>query len=212
MDTRSRRALVVIAIVLGVCETVPRAADTPVAGPGTVVNLRLTTSSELSGVSQRALVNEAEAIWRDANVRLRWVTDNMSPEQERPLRILVIRRVVSASNKHSWPVGELLRFQDSSAVATASITSALRIIQGDPERDMLDLPAMHQYQLGVVLGRAVAHEIGHYLLESNWHARYGLMRAAIDAREFADLRTGSFRLDRESQAHLAARALALRGE
>jgi hypothetical protein len=71
---------------------------------------------------------------------------------------------------------------------------------------------MHQYKLGVVLGRAVAHEIGHYLLESSWHARYGLMRATIDAREFADLRTGSFRLDRESQAHLAARALALRGE
>ena len=38
------------------------------------------------------------------------------------------------------------------------------------------------------------------------------MRASIDAREFADLRTGAFRLDRESQAHLAARALAARSE
>jgi hypothetical protein len=31
------------------------------------------------------------------------------------------------------------------------------------------------------------------------------MRASIDAREFADLRTGAFRLDRESQAYLASR-------
>jgi hypothetical protein len=94
----------------------------------------------------------------------------------------------------------------------ASIASALRIVQGDPKREMLDLSVLHQYKLGVVLGRAVAHEIGHYLLESSWHSPYGLMRASIDAREFADLRTGSFRLDRESQAHLAARTIANRSE
>ena len=55
----------------------------------------------------------------------------------------------------------------------ASITSALRIVQGDPGRALLDLPAMRQYKLGVVLGRAVAHEIGHYLLESNSIRRTG---------------------------------------
>jgi len=63
-----------------------------------------------------------------------------------------------------------------------------------------------------VLGRAVAHEIGHYLLQSNTHSPYGLIRASIDAREFADLRTGAFRLDRESQAYLAVRAVAARSE
>jgi len=57
-----------------------------------------------------------------------------------------------------------------------------------------------------VLGRAVAHEIGHYLLHTNTHAPYGLMRANIDAREFADLRAGTFRLDRAAQVHLAERA------
>jgi hypothetical protein len=212
MDVRSKRALVVVVIALGVCETVSRAAGNPVADTGPVLNLRLTTSSDLSRVSQRALVNEAEAIWRDANVRLHWITGNTGAETERALRILVTRRAVSASNTQSWPVGELLRFPDNSAIATASITSALRIIQGDPDRELLELPAMHQYKLGIVLGRAVAHEIGHYLLENSWHARNGLMRATIDAREFADLRTGSFRLDRESQALLATRVLAIRGE
>jgi hypothetical protein len=46
-----------------------------------------------------------------------------------------------------------------------------------------------------VLGRAVAHEIGHYLLNTRGHARHGLMRARIDARDFADLRNGGFGLD-----------------
>lgn len=205
-----------LAVVLGVCGATSRAADKPSLEP-TVLNLRLTTSNELPPVSQRALVDESEAIWRDANVQLRWLTGKTGPANsdsgaERPLRILVTRRAVTAASTHSWPVGELLRFQDSSAIAMASIAAALRIVQGDPERQMLDLTAMHQHKLGVVLGRAVAHEIGHYLLQSNAHAPYGLMRASIDAREFADLRTGAFRLDRESQAFLIARALATRGE
>ena len=51
---------------------------------------------------------------------------------------------------------------------------------------------------GVILGRAVAHEIGHYLLRTGGHARYGLMRTGVDARDFADLRNGAFYLDKES--------------
>jgi hypothetical protein len=202
----SRRGWLALGIVLGFCGTVPRAADKPSVDSTTVVKVRLTTSNELSGISQQALINESEAIWRDANVQLRWVRNNTGADSDRPLRILVTRRAVSTTDAHRWPVGELLRFEDSSAIAMASISAALRIVQESPERPLLDVPAMRQYKLGVVLGRAVAHEIGHYLLQSNDHAPYGLMRASIDAREFADLRTGAFRLDRESQAYLAARA------
>ncbi len=208
MSTRSKHVLVVLAIVLGLCGTAPRAADKGSLERLTVLNLRLTTSTELSGVSQRALMNESEAIWRDANVHLRWITENSGADTERPLRILVTRRAGTAANSHRWPVGELLRFEDRSAIAMASIAAALRIVDEHPELPLMDLPLLRQHTLGVVLGRAVAHEIGHYLLKSNAHSPYGLMRASIDAREFADLRTGAFRLDRESQAHLAARALA----
>jgi hypothetical protein len=196
--------------MLGVCGTAPRAADSPPLESTPVLDLRLTTSTELSGVSARALVNESESIWRDANVRLRWITEAKNAETGRPLRILVTRRAVNATNNHRWPVGELLRFEDRTAIAMASIAAALRIVDEHPELPLMDLPLLRQHKLGVVLGRAVAHEIGHYLLETNDHSPYGLMRASIDAREFADLRTGAFRLDRESQAHLAARALAAR--
>jgi hypothetical protein len=208
MTPLSRRSWLALGIVLGFCGTVPRAADTPSLDTTTFLKIRLTTSNELPGVSQHALINESEAIWRDANVQLRWVRDNGDAGigSNRALRILVTRRAVTADDAHRWAVGELLRFDDNSAIAMASISAALRIVQESPERPLLDVPAMRQYQLGVVLGRAVAHEIGHYLLRTNDHAPYGLMRASIDAREFADLRTGAFRLDRESQAYLAARA------
>jgi hypothetical protein len=63
--------------------------------------------------------------------------------------------------------------------------------------------AMQDQRLGLVLGRAVSYEIGHYLLQTSTHATRGLMRARIDAREFADLRSGTFRLDRAAEAHMA---------
>jgi len=210
MTRLSRHGVLILAIVLGFCGTVPHAADKTDAEFSTVLSVRFTTSNELSAASQRALINETESIWRDAHVQLRWIRDN-STDADRPLRIVVARRVVAAAD-NQWPVAELMRFEDRSAIALASISAALRIVEERPELPLVDLPAIRQYKLGVVLGRAVAHEIGHYLLQSNAHSPYGLMRASIDAREFADLRTGAFRLDRESQAYLAARAVAARSE
>src|SRR5687767_12793266 len=214
MGARRIGGSLVLVGLIGASHTTPTAAPANAVDPPrtTVLNVRLTVSQELPGVSQTALMKETESIWRDAQVQLRWLKAEGTGSSDRPLRILVTRRAVSAADGHRWPVGELRRFEDSTAIAMASITAALRIVQERPELPLVDLSAMRQYKLGVVLGRAVAHEIGHYLLQSNTHSPYGLMRASIDAREFADLRTGAFRLDRESLAFLAARALAARGD
>jgi hypothetical protein len=67
---------------------------------------------------------------------------------------------------------------------------------------LLDAPMLREYRLGLVLGRAVAHEIGHFLLRTNAHSDSGLMRASIGAREFADPRADSFQLDDETQRQL----------
>lgn len=204
------RGWLVLAGIVGIAQTAPGAVTDgsvkPASAPA-ILNLRLTVSSELPGVARKALITETESIWRDGHVKLRWLAGSASPQSGRSLRILVTpRAVASATEGHQWTVGELLRFEGSAAIAVASITGAERIVAETQALRFNDLPAVRQYRLGVVLGRAVAHEIGHYVLDTNTHAPYGLMRAAIDAREFADLRAGSFRLDRQAQAHLAARA------
>jgi hypothetical protein len=51
----------------------------------------------------------------------------------------------------------------------------------------------------------VAHEVGHYLLNSGAHAGHGLMRAAFQPREFTDLRVGTFALDEQSRRRVLAR-------
>ena len=58
-----------------------------------------------------------------------------------------------------------------------------------------ELTAVNERRLGVVLGRALAHEIGHHLLDTPTHARSGLMRPHFDALEFTNLRDGTFALD-----------------
>lgn len=197
-------------IVIGVGttpkDTVLAAAERP--GPASILNLRLTVAAGLPDISTRGLIAEAESIWQRGHVRLRWLIGSAAPGPDATLRVLVTQRVVaSAGDGERWAVGELLRFDGANAIAMASITGAQRIMDESRRYRLLDLPALHEHRMGIVLGRAVAHEIGHFLLNTNTHATHGLMRASIDAREFADLRAATFRLDEAAQAHLAAVAV-----
>jgi hypothetical protein len=54
----------------------------------------------------------------------------------------------------------------------------------------------------VVLGRVMAHEIGHLLLPSNSHSRIGIMRPQMD---FSQLDVGRFTTDQVDQLHAAIR-------
>jgi hypothetical protein len=178
--------------------------------PSLVLNLHFTSSDALSIASRRALMAEAESIWRLGHVRLKWLRESTEAEEGVTLRVLVVARPVPRAAEYApWTVAELLRLGGSRATAIASTIGARRILD-ESRRELLQEPiALEDYRLGLVLGRAVSHEIGHYLLQTNTHATRGLMRAQIDAREFADLRSGSFRLDRAAEAHLAV--LAARG-
>jgi hypothetical protein len=171
------------------------------------LNLHFTSSDALPGESRRALMAEAESIWKVEHIRLNWLRESTVAEDGPTLRVLVVARPVPRTKEHSpWTVAELLRLDGSNATAIASTIGARRIID-EGRRLLLSEPAaLHDRRLGVVLGRAVSHEIGHYLLDTNTHATSGLMRARIDAREFADLRSGRFRLDDAAQAYLAAMA------
>jgi hypothetical protein len=178
--------------------------------PALVLNLRLTSTSTqvLPPASRAALMAETQSIWNEAHIRVRWLNDK-AMDDEMSLRVLVMARAVPAPGETApWMVGELVRTEGAPPLAIASITGARRIVEA-AQLPLIDLPAIHDRRLGIVLGRAVAHEIGHYLLQTSTHSTQGLMRASIDAREFADMRNHSFRLDQAAQAHLDT--LAVRG-
>jgi hypothetical protein len=163
-------------------------------------------------VSTGALVAEVNAIWWDSNLSLSWRTADVSeplpamPEQENWLRVLVLARQTGAGDASTFAVGELVRNEGSRPLAIASLTAARRVVDSAGRFKLLQ-EHDDERRLGVVLGRAVAHEIGHYLLRTGTHANQGLMRASIAAQEFADVRSRSFRLDNLAQAYLAKLAI-----
>lgn len=171
----------------------------------------LTVAPDFSPRAQRTLTAEAERIWRREGVRLDW-PDSSTSASSAPLRVLVIARREALTGKtERWPVGELVPQTGSRALAIASIAGAERvIIEAGRRRLLLDSPELADYRLGVVLGRAVAHEIGHYLLGTATHADHGLMRAAIDAGEFADPGARTFALDEAAGIWVHNRLLASR--
>ena len=201
--TAARRPAGCIALLLA-------ATAVSAAGPQRTLNINLATSQELSAVSTGALVAEVNAIWWHSNLSLVWRTVDVSeplpamPDSEDWLRVLVLaRQAPGAGDASTFAVGELVRYQGARPLAIASLTAARRVVDESLKFQNSEDQRDYDKRLGVVLGRAVAHEIGHYLLRTSSHAPQGLMRASIGAREFADVQSRSFRLDRVARAHLA---------
>jgi hypothetical protein len=61
--------------------------------------------------------------------------------------------------------------------------------------------------LGRAMGRALAHELGHYLTASKAHAKKGLMRATRTASEFFALERWGFAIDPAQRRAMVARQL-----
>ncbi len=174
----------------------------------------LTVAPSLPEAARAPFLDEVTAIWKSQGVTIEWLspTEWLCPigngrTRGGRLRVLVFPRSDSASSeRNTMAVAELLRPDSGHAVAIAYIAVAKRIVEDALPR-FPPLTALDHYRLGLVLGRAVAHEIGHYLLGTHTHARRGLMRPRFDSREFSDLRPGAFKLDPDAARWLKDRSL-----
>ena len=173
------------------------------------LEILLTIAPSLPAAARAPLLDEVTRIWRSQDVAIDWVSDKTVPRlASRSLRVLVVpNRGPAARQNDSQAVGELLGPGKGHAVAIVSIEAAERLLEeARPPGFPLQAPLDHR-RLGLVLGRAVAHEIGHYLLDTHTHARQGLMRPRFDAREFSDLRPGTFTLDADAAQWLKDRVV-----
>jgi hypothetical protein len=179
------------------------------AWPPMDVEVLLTASDTLSASVRTALVGETESIWRRCGVAIRWLSPN-DPSPPGPARLrafIVEKRSIPAANG-AFAIGELISSSGSHPVAFVSIEEAQRLVTFTRGSMGYDLTVLEERRLGVTLGRALAHEIGHFLLRTNTHARSGLMRSQFQAAEFTDLRDGTFALDRDAANWLRRRDVA----
>ncbi len=172
------------------------AGDQLIAAPAAArLAVRLASVAALPDDGRAALRSEVERVWARAGVHIEWA-DPMGPEPlgEPALQVIVVSgRAVTSREDHAWPVAELVGASTHRPVAVASLEAAWRVV--DAAYDGTEPNTIRLQRLGRVLGRAVAHEIGHHLL-GRQHSSRGLMRARIDAADFGDLRDGGFELDR----------------
>jgi hypothetical protein len=65
--------------------------------------------------------------------------------------------------------------------------------------------AVREHLAGRATGRALAHELGHYLLAEARHARNGLMRVTFKGNELLDTKRHRFQLQPDNLAALGPR-------
>ena len=182
------------------------AQETPAESPSPL-DVLLTTAPTLSDAARASMMNEASAIWRQHGVIINWLHPAfVRPVAPNRLRVLIVqKRLMADKTAEPIAVGELVRPPKGHPVALISIESAQQLVASVRGRAGYELIAVDERRLGIVLGRALAHEIGHHLLDTHTHARSGLMRPHFNALEFTDLRDGTFALDHAAAAWLRTR-------
>jgi len=124
-------------------------------------------------------IEEATSIWAPHNVDLHVVTPDAV--HEGGIRIAVVIAQQRDARLPGMTLGAV-RFREGVPEPTILMYARTidALVTATPQGGNRGcLPAVHNLMTGRVFGRAMAHEIGHYLLRSRGHAAAGLMRATL---------------------------------
>ena len=190
--------------------------------PPMIVNL--STAANISATLLARVLDETDAIWRASGFTFVWRraarevgpsarTSGAGPYPPSGLRVM-IGNDAGVSQDLRTPLG-WIKFDDEHTPLPeiyVSYENACRLME-DAREVVGVISQMTRTQrdllLGRAMGRALAHEMGHYLLASKVHTPRGLMRASRTASEFFSTEHRGFQIDPAQRGAIAAR---LRGE
>jgi hypothetical protein len=152
-------------------------------------------------------VREADLIWARYGVNVR--TPGTSVVESHSAVRLPVRFIDRKA--HVWtaePLGSI-RFVGETPEpaleiypnAIAALVSTVEFMGRGPDAWVF---AFRELILGRVLGRALAHEIGHFLLRTTHHSKSGLMRALQPAQDLVDTGRRGFVLSVAEETRLAS--------
>jgi hypothetical protein len=132
---------------------------------------------------------EVEEIWRRQRIAIEWVTTPLNATKE-PFDLLVAFADRPSDHRagRKGPIAWIL-FDDGRPThfIQVSLRAAHALLDARSSWDGLptttQVPDLRNRALGRIIGRALAHEIGHYLLGSTTHSSSGLMRASLPDSE-----------------------------
>ena len=179
-------------------------AGAQVAEPRPIrVTLAPVEKDMMSGIAWRAMTQECNAIWAREGIAVTWSNTETAADVRLPL-LFDDREVRKHDPKGEAALGVTL-FAGRSQQMLVSIARARHVIERRQGfADSSDATTL-DIALGVLLGRVIAHEIGHALLLTTRHSNNGLMRAEYDAGDVRPADGGQFALARHERDRLAVR-------
>jgi hypothetical protein len=199
------------------------AAAAPAAASLPPIVVDVTVAPNVPATLVSRVLDEADAVWRPSGLTFVWrraCPDGVSfaralvcPPSHQNLDVVIGTDPIALSRKlrdNQIPLGRIVfdepdvpdrQIYLSYGNAVEYMGSAREVV-GPLERMTL---VEREILLARVLGRALAHEIGHYLLASKAHTPGGLMQAVHTANEFFGYSRDSFRIDAAQRRTLEAR-------
>ena len=183
------------------------------------MTIRVHAAADLPPALVRSVLAEADALWRASGFRFEWriVLDGPVPDDiESVVTPLPTPRVVIGDERgmdvgpDERPLGWVVFDSGSIPEQRIHVSRANALWLLDRSRGVVGpldkMPPLQRQLLARAMGRALAHELSHYLLASKQHTGNGLMRA----RQSAASLFGTHRVGYEitaAQRGLAARRL-----
>src|SRR5262252_2269834 len=156
-------------------------------------------------IVEATALHEVRSIWSPYNVEIRVSTADAVADVAVP-RLAV---VISTQTERKLPLATLgaIRFREGVPEPTilmyANTIDALVAQVPMLRFERESLPVVRDTMVGRAFGRALAHEIGHYLLRSRQHASGGLMRASHRSPELIAPERDGFDLSAEEVAKIS---------
>jgi hypothetical protein len=175
-----------------------------------IVQMTVDARSTVADLPIPGILTEVRELWKPyLTVAFRSEADPEAGCAPTVRLIITDRTEATPDAQGRTPLG-WIEFVDRGQPAQTITVSArtARMMQQDGRwlgRPLGSVPfAAGQSFLSRALGRAIAHEIGHYVLRSTAHSSAGLMRPRFSVADIMDRRS-HFRLGPEDEARLAAR-------
>ena len=150
---------------------------------------------------------EADAIWRSAGLAITW---ERQPARASPRTLHVVFGNERGNATSSLQPLGWIRFDDDRPAPDMYLSYANAVSLLETSRDNIGLShnmtiLERDIYLSRALGRALAHELGHYLLVSKAHTADGLMKANRTASEFFSSDRRRFAVAAKEWLQIAAR-------
>lgn len=196
-------------------------ARAPVDDAATTLAITMMNECGISETVVRTAELESTRIWAAAEVSVRWMSPDEIPFGAPRSDWLVVRCVAGEvlsgpKAPRTAPIANI-RFLGSQPLNTIIVNAGnANTLLSREAHDLATTDAMplayKELRLGRMLGRAIAHEIGHFLSQSTAHTRSGLMRATHTVPALVGDSLYPFRIDRVVFTALVADARCRAGD